>query len=265
MLDKTKPCAVFVDIDGTLMDWAGPQDVWDGRMPAINAEAIRKAQKIGHKILISTGRGYACLPKQVIDEVPMDGYVTALGAMIDVDGKNVYTAPIPREKLEQLVKYVLDNHKPCRFQGRHITLSIHSVRELYAPWVKVTSVEQFFAELGDDVVSKITIDADLNGEYLDFLLSFLNVYHANDSGEACMRGCNKADGMRRALEALNIPLSQSVAIGDSMNDEEILHAAAVSVAMGNAPESLKATCTFVTDRCEEGGVGKALEKLGLTQ
>lgn len=265
MPDITKPCAVFLDIDGTLMDWAGPQDVWDGRMPPVNADAIRKAQRAGHKILIATGRGYACLPKQTVDEVPMDGYVTALGAMVDVGGKNVYTNAIPREKLKELVDYVLEHHKPCRFQGRRITLSINPVRELYAPWVNITSTERFFAALGDDVVSKITIDAALDEAYLSFLLSFLNVYHANGSGEACMRSCNKAEGMRRALEALHIPLSQSIAMGDSMNDQEILQAAAFSVAMGNAPESLKKTCSFVTDRCEEGGVGKALEALGLTR
>ena len=71
-LDTTKPWAVFLDIDGTLMKWASAVEVWDSVMSAENAEAIARARQNGHKVLINTGRGYACLPRQLAEQEYFD-------------------------------------------------------------------------------------------------------------------------------------------------------------------------------------------------
>ena len=61
-----------------------------------------------------------------------------------------------------------------------------------------------------------------------------------------------------ALEALGIPRENSIAIGDSRNDIDIIAAAGLGIAMGNACEELKALAGAITGDCGKGGVGQAL-------
>jgi len=53
----------------------------------------------------------------------------------------------------------------------------------------------------------------------------------------------------------------SVAMGDSVNDIEMLRAADVSVAMGNASEGVKQICIKQTIAADDSGVGKAIMQL----
>ena len=54
-----------------------------------------------------------------------------------------------------------------------------------------------------------------------------------------------------------------IAFGDSMNDAEALAAAGLGIAMGNAEQALKDIADKVCDRCENDGIAKALQALGL--
>ena len=234
--DNKKPCAVFLDIDGTLMRWATAEEVWSGTTSRYNIDAITRARKNGHKILINTGRGYACLPRQLTEEYVLDGYVTALGAYVEVEGKTIYNNCIPSDKLEKLLDYIFLHRKPCRFQGHHTALCVDFSGRILSGWTMVDSKEAFYAALGEDFVSKITVDRELTGDYLAFIRSMLHVYVSGEGGEACNMGNDKASGMALALKALGIPPEQSIAMGDSINDVEVLKAAGVAVALGKAPE-----------------------------
>jgi hydroxymethylpyrimidine pyrophosphatase-like HAD family hydrolase len=52
-----------------------------------------------------------------------------------------------------------------------------------------------------------------------------------------------------------------VAVGDQRNDIEMLQWAARGVAMGNAPEEVKAVADEVTGSVEEAGLAAVLESL----
>ena len=69
--------------------------------------------------------------------------------------------------------------------------------------------------------------------------------------------------MSIALKALNIPQENSIAIGDSKNDIDIIRAAGLGIAMGNASDELKALADAVTGDCGKGGVGQAVRKVVL--
>ena len=53
---------------------------------------------------------------------------------------------------------------------------------------------------------------------------------------------------------------ETMALGDSSSDEAILRKSALGVAMGNAPEKIKACANDVTGLNTEDGVALALEK-----
>ena len=54
-----------------------------------------------------------------------------------------------------------------------------------------------------------------------------------------------------------------MAFGDGGNDKEMLSHVAVSVAMGNANEDLKALADYVTDDVDHDGVYNALKHFNL--
>lgn len=71
---------------------------------------------------------------------------------------------------------------------------------------------------------------------------------------------NKSDGLIRLCEILDIPIEESIAVGDADNDKGILQAAGLAVAMGNAFDHIKAIADVITDNCDNHGAAKALEK-----
>ena len=71
---------------------------------------------------------------------------------------------------------------------------------------------------------------------------------------------SKAAAVKILADKWNIDNSEVMAIGDSYNDLPMLKAAGHSVAMGNAPDDVKAACEFVTDTCDNNGFAQAVYK-----
>ena len=53
-------------------------------------------------------------------------------------------------------------------------------------------------------------------------------------------------------------MKQVFGIGDNFNDVSMIRDAGIGVAMGNAPDEVKAIADFVTDTNVNGGVAKAI-------
>ena len=79
--------------------------------------------------------------------------------------------------------------------------------------------------------------------------------------EVLTKGVNKAFGLEKLVQKLNIEPSEIAAIGDAANDVEMLEYAGLAIAMGNASEEVKAIADIVTDTNENNGVIKAIDKL----
>ena len=79
--------------------------------------------------------------------------------------------------------------------------------------------------------------------------------------EVLTKGVNKAFGLEKLAQKLNIEPSEIAAVGDAANDIEMLEYAGLAIAMGNASEEVKAIADIVTDTNENNGVIKAIDKL----
>ena len=79
--------------------------------------------------------------------------------------------------------------------------------------------------------------------------------------EVLTKGVNKAFGLEKLAQKLNIQPSEIAAIGDAANDIEMLEYAGLAIAMGNASEEVKAIADIVTDTNENNGVIKAIDQL----
>ena len=81
--------------------------------------------------------------------------------------------------------------------------------------------------------------------------------------EVTKKGISKASGLLWLGEFLGIPPQEMIAFGDSGNDLEMIKAAGVGVAMGNAEEEVKEAADFVTLPNTENGIVYALQKYGV--
>ncbi len=73
-------------------------------------------------------------------------------------------------------------------------------------------------------------------------------------------GVSKATGLSMLTEYLDIPMEAVLAVGDSENDVEMLQAAGLGVAMGNALDHVKTVADDITLTNDEEGVAAVVEK-----
>ena len=75
---------------------------------------------------------------------------------------------------------------------------------------------------------------------------------------------SKAVGIRAICEHVGIPLSHTVALGDSSNDVEAVATAAVGISIGDDCEALVDVADIVAPSVSEDGLAWALRAAGLT-
>ncbi len=73
---------------------------------------------------------------------------------------------------------------------------------------------------------------------------------------------SKAEGLKRLCRHYQVKPEDTIAIGDSMNDYEILQTAGLGIAMGNAVEELKSVADYITADIGEDGIYKACRHFG---
>lgn len=74
-------------------------------------------------------------------------------------------------------------------------------------------------------------------------------------------GVDKGTGLSALAEYLNLTPAEVMAVGDGENDLAMLRYAGLSVAMGNACDTVKKTARVVTETNDEDGLAKAVERV----
>lgn len=74
------------------------------------------------------------------------------------------------------------------------------------------------------------------------------------------KGVTKGTSLDHLIKQLGIKREEVIAIGDSYNDQSMIEFAGLGVAMGNAPEDIKAISDYVTKTNMEDGVAHVVQK-----
>ena len=80
-----------------------------------------------------------------------------------------------------------------------------------------------------------------------------------------LAGVDKATGVSRVGKTLGVDPAYIVAAGDSYNDLPMLESCGFAIAMGNAPEEVRAIAGFVAPTVEEDGLAVAINEYVLPQ
>lgn len=89
----------------------------------------------------------------------------------------------------------------------------------------------------------------------------LNIYPSKATYlEVMDKAGSKSNAVRFVSERMGLAREEVITMGDNYNDIEMIRFAGMGVAMGNAPDDIKAVADYVTDTNNNDGVRKALEK-----
>lgn len=258
---------VAMDLDDTLLrdDWTiSPRVV----------KAIQKAQALGVKMTIATGRmpisarPYA---EQLGLDVPV---ITYHGAMIQqvLSGDILFRRVIPSALATEIVEDVAGRgvYAQVYLKDRVITPRINDWSRDYERIAKVR-IEQ--ADLSillsqePEGVEKILLMAE--EAELDQLAPLLRQCYGEKVHITKSKSCflelthcsvNKGVALAALAERLGIAQEDVMAIGDSFNDLEMIKYAGLGVAMGNARLEIKEQADIITASNEEDGVAEAIER-----
>lgn len=256
---------VFFDIDGTL--WGS-----DMKVPESTKTAIRKLQKNGHKAFVCTGRAMGNVTDPQFKEIGFDGYIASCGNHIEMDGSILYENNLSYE----MVKKIYDVSRKCRlpiiyegkkyqwldregFDGDNYISYIVEHMEDAAVFLDDCRLEEIEANKFSALVNP---DTDFEGIKKELSPYFDLLEHGEGILEAVPKGTSKATGIEWMCKHLQIALEDTYAIGDSVNDLEMLRFVGHGIAMGNGTQVVKDAAEYVTASVSEDGVQKALQHYG---
>jgi hydroxymethylpyrimidine pyrophosphatase-like HAD family hydrolase len=187
-----------------------------------------------------------------------------------LDGKTLYQKSVDVETLCEISVRFLANGKQCTFQGDTALFGINKGSSFRPDWaaederrIALTRSGDFVTKYPDAHIAMMTVDKTIDNDTRDFLERIFDIYPQIPHFDAFIKGEGKAKGMRIALEALGLAREDSVAIGDSANDLDMITYAGAGIAVGNACGELKAAARWVSAPCGQGGITRALEYLKL--
>lgn len=253
-----RPALVALDVDGTLLDF-------DGTLSPAVAEAVRRTRDAGIHVVIATGRSmHATLPVCTVLGLSNEFAVSSNGAVVvDVGARS----PIDVA--------TFDATESVRFFADHVPDALLAVEELGVGY-RVTG--EFPPGELDGQITVVSHDELLNGPVIRLVArqpngdpaQFFELARAAGLRgvdyaigytawiDYMPEGVSKASGLATVCEKLGVRQADVLAIGDGHNDLEMLTWAGHGVAMGQAPDDVKAVANAVGGSVAEDGIAHVL-------
>jgi len=275
---------IAIDIDGTLLDSRG-------QLPEANRAAIAAARRRGIAVALVTGRSFHFarpIGTLLDDDVTL---IVNNGAIIrSVTGETVARRLLPRAVARALLT-AADEYRPdaAVIFDRPVAGQVvydrmdwtHANRRGYfeknrAYLARVPDLAVTLAEEDEDPIQVMFSGGVARmRELLDCLTGLptasacavaLTEYAHRDFSlvDVLTRDCSKGTALADWAASLGVTAGETMAVGDNLNDREMLTFAGVPVVMGNASPELKASGWHVTATNDEAGLAAAITALALS-
>lgn len=273
----TPPRTVLLDIDGTLVNTRTV-------LPDSAAQAVRTARAQGHRLFMCTGRSRPEIYPHLW-ELGFDGLIGGNGSYIEVGGEPIFVQTLDPEVVAEAVEwmdamglgYYLEANSGLWMNSRLMPeiarlMGDDSPAGVAAAHALMPVATEHRPERLDDV-NKISFALPVAGvDLAELARRFAGRAKIDDwsmnglvpeFGEIGQIGINKGAAVARLASHLGVERSDLIAFGDARSDLPLFAACGTSVAMGNAPDAVKAEATMVTRHVDEDGLAQAFATLGL--
>jgi hypothetical protein len=279
---------IALDLDGTLLNR-------NSEISGENIRAIRDAQNHGMEVVIATGRAHFDVREIFKDTGIRTWVIAANGATIhDPEGKLFFSVPLDKDRAVEILAWLEREGYYYEVISDAAIFTPQTAREILAvemdrlksanPELDVEelkeSAEKQYGQFGFSFISS----------YQDLLDPSIPVYNILafsfdeeklKNGKEKFKDCrdltlvssakynfelehveaSKGKALHRLATELGIPMSETVAVGDSLNDCSMIAAAGTGIAMGNAAEEVKKIADEVTLTNDEHGVAHAIRRM----
>lgn len=283
---------ITIDLDGTLLNSFG-------EISEENIMALRKCLEKGIEVVLASGRVVSSI-KNFANEIGNNNYLISGNGSTVYDIKNekiIYHNTIPKEKVLKIIEICEENsiYYSVYTEKGIITKSLNynilfyhkeNLKKVNSEKTNINIVQNnydYIESLEDSQISKISV-CDKDKIVFDGILKkmkqiekldVLDVAHMSrkyiENGteivpiefyytEITNENVNKWEAIKFLAEKLNIKAEEVMAIGDNINDKEMLENAGLGIAMGNAASYIKEFADYVTLDNNNNGVAKAIEK-----
>ncbi|TMW74107.1 HAD family phosphatase [Alteribacter natronophilus] len=278
---------IATDMDGTLLDS-------ERGVPEKNAEAIRYAESRGVTVAVATGRDFteAVAPLKeagirlplicvngaetrgkdggILSQVKMERslYRKAADILREEDvyyeiytGKGSFTED-PEKGLQIVVDIMMSTGE---FDTYDQVMRVAEARFKEGA-VTVTDDYDSILDSGVTLLKLLAFSRDdkkrtAAQERLKKLGRVAVSASASENLEITHIDATKGRALSQFAQSIQVPLTETAAIGDNFNDISMLQAAGTGIAVENAEEEVKAVSRFVTSKNTEGGVAEAIYRL----
>lgn len=260
---------IALDLDGTLLN--SQHQITDRARKAINA-----AQALGIRVLLATGKTFYSA-RQLVSELKLTTpSVFVQGTLIyNPDGTIRHQVTLPPDVMRRLIPFA-ESRGACvsAYSGETILLRQPDPRADLTRYHEPTPtvVGSLINAMNRYPINKLIITTDEPRQTKALLWQAqqmlgtsvaLTMSAVQNQFEILPRDVSKGRAVVSVARDLGIDLNHVMAIGDAENDRDMLELVGMGIAMGNAPESLKAAARHVTASNDEDGVAEALEKFVL--
>lgn len=265
---------IALDLDNTLLNS-------ESKLSKKSIEVVNKLKEKGHKIVLATGRPYfgaiTFYNQLKLDEL----LVTDNGALI-TNPSNESFKPIKKTIPLDIMHKVFHQVKPylvsALYTSEDVTYAYKYSNELeyvFNGIVNPKIIEGNFDEFEVEPTSIIVCtNANQNELFEDAITSNFSNFvglrfwgNNNNLGfyEIYLNSISKASALKEVLSIYNMTNEELIALGDGINDLEMIKFANLGVAMKNACSELLNVAKKITDdHHNDDGAAKFLEKLLLT-
>lgn len=269
---------ICIDMDGTLLN--NKHEVTDE-----NKEAIKKANEMGVKIAITTGRIF-CSAKYYSDIIGVSTPIIASnGAYIREKDKDevIYSNTIPNDLILKIYNTVHKHGLKLSFNTCNTLISSYELPENHAyklmnkivakenkvNFIVYKNMDDILPKYENQILKGIVIEKE-DTETLFKAKEELKAKYGKElhivssdpyNFEIMLNSSTKGNAVKILAEKFGFTSDEVICIGDSENDISMIKYAGMGVAMGNALDIVKDVADYITEDNEHSGVGKAISRL----
>ncbi len=245
---------IVSDLDGTLLNS-------QKRLSPYTAEVLSGCRSRGVRVAVATARPERAA-RTVLGAFQPDAVISDNGAVVTCVGEPVYKNLIPGDLLRRVLgELLLCGAVTCITAEAGDCLLTNYRGAVWEEGWNLVHTDFSVIPAGTEITKLSTECRDLR-EIQEILSSYPELHLFSNTGEPWQQiqlwDSTKSNGIRRLSERLRIPLSQTIAFGDDVNDIDMLRCCGVGVAMRNAIDAVKAAADEICGDNDGDGVAEWL-------
>ena len=268
---------VASDMDETFLDG-------EHRIPAANLAALKRMRELGVLFVPSSGRPYASIVDNFKDVDPSllegtyvisynGGFINRFGdpeplrsfsmdwdVALDIYARGrelglcqhvytpsgrIYVCDVPESERTYLASLTgIDYFESAAFDDLSFVGNEPIVKILYMS-DDFPALKKLGAQMAPELAARGIAPTYSSGRYLEFMTE----------------GIDKGTGLVALAEMLGIEVAETIGVGDSANDHEMIKAAGLGVGVANVTDEVRPDCDVVLDTAaDDGAFGELVER-----